>query len=76
MTLNADNHVRLQGDVRADAASRVALALSDASQLSGSVQDAESLTLDASSQWQLSASSTLNTLHSDGNVSFAAGQRL
>lgn len=71
VTLNANNHIRLQGDVRVDAASRVALSLSNASQLSSSVQGADSLTLDASSQWQLRASSTLNTLHSDGNVSFA-----
>ncbi|WP_019913372.1 stalk domain-containing protein [Paenibacillus sp. HW567] len=74
VTLNADSQT-LRGEVTADAISSVALVLSNGSSLSGAIDNANtaktaSLSLDASSSWNVTGDSYLSTF-TDSNTTFS-----
>jgi outer membrane autotransporter protein len=70
VSLAADNHVMLRGDIRAETENYVAITLSNASQLDGAISDIDIMQLDNHSRWEVTGSSDFGQLHSDGMVSF------
>lgn len=70
VTLSADNLVTLTGDIRAGAENQVNVALSRTSLLNGAAHNLDLLQLDSSSRWEMTGSSSVERLASDGLVSF------
>lgn len=71
VTLNADGHSRLTGDVRVDpqaAQNNVALRLTHGSEWLGAAPALDQLTLDATSQWAVTDSSRVNQLALNGGT--------
>ncbi|WP_034945079.1 autotransporter family protein [Erwinia oleae] len=74
ITTTAAGQVRLLGDVVTDSyENRIDLSLADGSELHGATQNVNSLALDDSSVWLMSADSNVKTLKQNGHVIFKRG---
>lgn len=71
VSLTADNHVVLQGDIRAASTNEVTLALSNQSQLTGAIHNVDSLNLDQSSTWVMTGNSSLDRFQHNGSAVFS-----
>ncbi|UUW17346.1 autotransporter outer membrane beta-barrel domain-containing protein [Serratia ureilytica] len=71
VSLAADNRVVLGGDIHAATENQVNVALSNASQLTGSIMNVDALQLDSSSLWVMTGSSNLGQLNNEGSVAFS-----
>jgi outer membrane autotransporter protein len=71
VSLTADNHVVLQGDIRAASTNDVTLALSNQSQLTGAIHNVDSLNLDQSSSWAMTGNSSLDRFQHNGATVFS-----
>lgn len=70
VSLTADNHVVLTGDIRAATENQVDVALNNASQLTGAVHNIDTLRLDNSSLWVMTGNSNFGLLNNEGAVAF------
>lgn len=70
VTLTAENNVVLEGDIRAATENNVNIALSQASVLTGAINGTDQLSIDDSSAWLLTGSSSVGTFAHNGVTEF------
>ncbi|MGB7801785.1 autotransporter outer membrane beta-barrel domain-containing protein [Buttiauxella sp.] len=70
VTLTAQTNVTLQGDIRAATENNVHAALLESSNLTGAINGTDQLSIDNSSQWFLTSSSSVGAFSHEGTVEF------